>query len=201
MKRRFFSIFGIVAIVAFFLPWLKACDQVESGYGLLIAGSLKDFSGGSLSSINTGFVLLLVPAYFIGAAWLGHIERAVRPLKSAFGIISVLSLWNTGVWGGVVISALIEEWGTDKHLHSITMAKMAAISLIGAVLLMVFLLKWLKTKRFNFGWSCAVLIFPLFGVLGFGFTWEPHYYGMWLYLISLGGLFTGAVWDGVTTKT
>lgn len=197
MRRKIFSIFGIAAIVAFFLPWLKTCDKVETGFELLILNSLKNFAGSSLSSLNTGLLFLLVPLYTIMVAWLLTENTKAKPFKIFFGFLSALSMWNIGIWGGLEISALSQEWGTEQHLHAIKMAKLVGIEIISAIALVLFLFKWAKTKQFNFGWSCSVLIFPLFAAIGVGFTIEPHYYGIWLYLFSMICLFVGSVWDGI----
>ena len=199
MKRKIFSVFGLICIIAFFLPWLKACDKVESGFELLILDSLKDAGASSLSSLNTGLLFLLVPVYALIGAWLVKPETGAKFYKVLFGFISLLSLWNVGIWGGLVISAMKEEWGTEQHAHSMKMAKLAGISIICAIALIVFLIKWLRTKKFNLGWSLAVVSFPLLASLGIGFTVEPNYYGLWAYTGSLIVLFVGAVWDGVKT--
>ncbi|PIR16642.1 MAG: hypothetical protein COV46_07505 [Deltaproteobacteria bacterium CG11_big_fil_rev_8_21_14_0_20_49_13] len=197
MKRKIFSIFGLVCIVAFFLPWLKACDRVGSGFELLILDSIKSFATSSLSSLNTGLLLLLVPLYAIIVAWLLRPEHCTRSFKFLFGFLALLSVWNSGIWGGLVISALKEEFGTTSHIHAMKMARLSAIAIIGAIALIVFLVRWLRTKKFNWGWSLAVLIIPIFPALGIGFTMKPNFYGLWIYTGALIVLFIGAVWDGI----
>lgn len=197
MRRKIFSIFGITAVLSFFLPWLKTCDKVETGFELLILGSLKDLAASSISSLNTGVVFLLVPVYAVLAAWIARPEAPGRGLKIFFGFIAALSLWNVGVWGGLETSALLNEWGTERHLHAISMAKFLGIALIAAAALTIFILKWARTGRFDVPWSCAVLILPVFPALGLGFTIEPRYYGMWIYLISMVSLLAGSIWEAV----
>ncbi len=197
MIRKIFSIFGLVAIVAFFLPWLKGCDRVESGFELLILDSLKSFASSSLSSLNTGILLLLVPLYAIIMAWFLKSENSSKAFKWFFGFLALLSVWNTGIWGGLVISAMKEEFGTEQHAHSMKMARLAGISIIGAVALITFLVKWLRTKKFNWGWSLAVITLPLFASLGIGFTIKPNFYGLWIYTGALIAILMGAIWDGI----
>ncbi len=197
MLRKIFSIFGLVAIVAFFLPWLKGCEKVESGFDILLVNSLHDLSFSSISSFNTGILFLFVPVYAIAVAWLSKIEKAVKPLHATFGVLAFLNMWSIGLWGGIEISSFFQEWGTPSHVHSILMAKLSVIQLLGAAILSLFILNWLRHKNFNFGWSAAVLIFPLFAVVGFGFSMEPRYYGIWMYLLSMALLNVGALIDGI----
>lgn len=205
MIRKIFSIFGIVAIVAFFLPWLKACEDVESGFQLLILDSVKSFDLGSLSSLNTGFVLLLVPLFAILFAWLTkELENKViiipKWLLVSYIVILVLSIINTGIWGGLEINAIIEEWRTPQHVHSIYLAKLLGFHVIGAVLFFVFVFAWNKNRRFNPGWGLFILILPIFGTVGFGLSFKPNYYGIYLYLGTMTGLAVGAIIDGIRFK-
>lgn len=199
MIRRIFSIFGIVAIVAFFLPWLKACGEVETGFQLLILASIKDFAFGSLSSLNTGLLFMLVPLYAVLIAWL--VKENNTPFKVVFGFLAFLTFWNIGIWGGLQVNAMLEEWGTELHVHSMTMAKLAGIQLISLIALIVFIFRWVRGGNFNLGWSCAVLIMPIFADLGIAFTIKPIYYGIWIYLFSMIGLFVGSVFSAIKTKT
>jgi glucan phosphoethanolaminetransferase (alkaline phosphatase superfamily) len=197
MIRKSLSLFGIVAVVAFFLPWLKACNEVQSGFSLLILDSIKDFSVNSLSSLNTGFILMAVPAYAVLSVWLAKSLAAERFFKITFGALSFLSLVNVGVWGGMMISMIIEEWGTPQHTHAMLMAKFAGIVLLGTVFLIVYLFRWIRTRKIDHPWSEFVLIFPLLGIVGIAYTFEPNYYGVWLYLGSLAVLTVSAVIGGV----
>lgn len=196
MRRKIISIFGIVAVVAFFLPWLKGCDAAESGFELFILDSLKEFDSGAISIINTGLLFLLVPLYAIITAWMGTTTSG-RFIKAAFAVLCAMTLWDTSVWGGSEISDLIRGLGTDQHSHLIIIATLGGIKVIGLILNVAFVFRWVRLHRFNPGLSQAVLIFPIFGTLGAAFAIEPGYYGMWLYLAMLILLFIGSVWDGI----
>ena len=194
MRKKIFSIFGIVAVVAFFLPWLKSCDKVESGYQLLIVGSLKDFTVGSITSLNTGLLFLLIPLFVIACAWIGWRRKW---LEKAFIVLSVMSLVNIGVWGGMAANSGISEWGTEFHVHAIKMFRCLGVFVISAVFLAVLLMKWHKRRYLNMGWGQTALVFHLFGPLGIGMTFEPRYYGIWTYLFATAMLCVGAVWDWI----
>jgi len=202
MIRKIFSIFGIVAMLAFFMPWIKACDKVESGFGLFITGSLNNFDVSSVSSLNSGILFFFVPLFAVLAAWFiknsadGTLEIP-KWFGFAFAALSFLSLWNIGVWGGMEISMVRDEWQTALHSHAMTMAKLAGINILGAILLIAFIVNRWRRQKFNPDWSTFVLIFPLFGCVGMGFTIRPLYYGIWVYTLSLAALVVGAVWDGI----
>jgi len=197
MTKRIFSIFGIVAIVAFFMPWLKSCSGAESGFKLLILRSLESFGSGSVSSFNTGLLFILVPIYAILAAWLSHKMLDGKGIKIFFAVLSALSVWNIGVWCGLFISAIQQEWGTMYHKHAMTLARIVGGLLLSALFLSIYLLRWGRRKEFSLAWSEFVLIVPLIGVLGFGFTFTPRYYGFYVTLASLICLTIGAVVSGI----
>jgi len=197
MIKRIFSVFGIVAVVAFFLPWMKACGNVESGYQLLVLRSLSDFGSGSISSLNTGVLFVMVPVYVVIVSWLSGKMSQGRGLKIFFGVLSALSLWNIGVWCGLFISAIKEEWGTAYHKHAMTLSKLVGILLLGALFLSGYILRWGRKRSFNPAWSEFVLVFPLLGVLGFGFTFTPRFYGFYIMFAALVCMAFGAVWSGI----
>lgn len=197
MRKRIFSIFGLIAIVGFFLPWLKACDEVKTGFELLIFDSLKGFSVDSLLSLNTGLLFLIVPLFVILIAWIKHPTK--KPYV-AFGVLSVLSLVNVGIWGGSMLKALIDEWGTLNHKNAMLMLKLFVWTVAGAIFLLVFLVKWLRTRQLNLGWGCAALILQLMTVASFAFTVEPIFYGLWVYLFGLVGLLVGSAWSGIKDR-
>jgi hypothetical protein len=197
MRKKIFSIFGLIAIVGFFLPWLKACDEVKTGFELLIFDSLKDFSVGSLLSLNTGLVFLIVPIFVFLVAWLKHPTK--KPYI-AFGVLSGLTLVNVGLWGGSMLNVLIEEWGTVNHQNALFMLKIFIWTAAGAVFLTAFLVKWLRTRHLNLGWGCAALVLQIMTVASFAFTIEPIFYGLWVYLFGLAGLIVGSAWSGIKDK-
>lgn len=205
MIRKIFSIFGIVAVVAFFLPWLKACEDVESGFQLLILDSIQSFDIGSLSSLNTGLVLLLVPLFAVLFAWLiKELENGIiiipQWLLISYIVLLVLSVINTGIWGGLEISAIIKEWGTEGHVHAIYLAKLLGFHLIGAVLFFIFTFTWKRSSKFNPGWGLFILVFPIFGTVGFGLSFKPNYYGIYLYIAAMAALAVGSLIDGIKFK-
>lgn len=198
MRKKIFSIFGIIAIVGFFLPWLKACDKVETGFELLIFDSLKNFSVDSLLSLNTGLVFLMVPLFVVLIAWIKHPTR--KPYV-AFGVLAALSLVNVGMWGGSMLKALIEEWGALNHNNAIFMLKILIWMVAGAIFLLVFLVKWLRMRALNLGWGCAALVLQLMTVASVAFaTEQPTFYGLWVYLFGLAGLLVGSAWSGIKDK-
>ena len=197
MLKKIFSVFGVVVIVAFFLPWLKSCSGAESGFELLVLRSFTSFGSGSISSLNAGCLFVLVPLYIVLAAWLSDRILQGRGLKMFFGIISALSLWNIGLWCGLFISAIKIEWGTMYHKHAMTLSKLVGVLLLGAIFLSVYLLRWGRSKRFDFAWSEFVLIFPLIGVMGFGLTFTPRFYGFYIALGALICLAIGAAAAGI----
>jgi len=194
IKRKLFSIFGLVALAAFFMPWLKACDQAKSGFQLTVMDSVTDISYGSLSSLNTGLLFLLIPLFFVFAAWIGRENRAV---KISFGVLAMMSLVNIGVWGGMLLSAVFAEWGTEFHAHAIKIFRCVSVLFLSAIFMLILLMKWYRRRRVNLGWGTFVLAFQLFGPLFLGLTFEPNYYGIWIYLAATVGMCVGGIWDGI----
>ncbi len=198
MRKKLFSIFGLIAIIGFFLPWLKACDEVETGFELLIFDSLKNFSVDSLLSLNTGLVFLIVPLFVVLIAWIKHPTR--KPYV-AFGALSALSLVNVGLWGGSILKELIGRWGTANHQDAVVMLKIFIWMVFGAIFLLVFLVKWLRTRQLNLGWGCAALVLQLITVASVAFTEGLSiFYGLWVYLFGLAGLLVGSAWSGVKDR-
>lgn len=180
-----FSFIGIVAIVGFFLPWIKMCDDTDSGFSLFILEIFNRFELGTVSLFITGLLFLLTPAYTV---WSAFMAERCRPgaesvyLKAAFSLLSFFSVWTMVSMGGPMLAATGDE--IDKSIIRAAMIFLLFVMYLFALAsFVVYFIKWRK-KGFLIYWSEIVILLSLIPLLGWGICMGA-FVGLWLYFSAV----------------
>jgi len=181
---RKLSFIGVVAIAAFFLPWIKACDKVESGFAFFMFDVFRRFELDTVHIFTIGILYLLVPVYTIACAFIAERKRpGTEPvyIKTAFAILLLFAFWMTANGTiGMTVDGAFQEIHTSV-VRSIALITILALYILSVISIVIYLLKWRK-QGFMIYWSEAVLLLSLVPLLALGIYYGA-YIGLWIYFV------------------
>ncbi len=176
------SLIGILAIAAFFLPWIKACNQVETGYSLFFLEIAKRISFDSINMLIAGLVFLLIPLYTVVSAHLVSNTSVPSFIKIVFAALSILAIWNLANMGIPIFESAQNELPKSYYLG---MWLFIIFGLCFASLLS-FLTNFYIWKRDGFKLILAdiILLFSLIPLILWGISFGAKV-GLWIYFSAI----------------
>lgn len=179
---RRISFIGILAIVAFFLPWIKACDQVDTGYSLFFTEIATRIDFDSISLLIAGLVFLLIPLYTIFSAH--RISKASFPkfVKIVFTIISILAIWNL-IKMGIPIFENARSELAESYFMGIYLFILFTLCLASLLSFIVYFYRW-KGSGFKPILADIILLLSLIPLLLWGISFGAKF-GLWIYFITI----------------
>lgn len=192
---RRFSFIGIIAIVAFFLPWVKACDTPESGFSLFILNAFDDFRLGSIGSIFDGLWFVLVPIYTIITAHFLNEEdtfKISKVVKYSFIFVCAVTLWAALTWLSLMFENATYMF-KEYRMQSIASFFFFVLNTATTIFIILHLINW-KRRGFHLFYSELVLLLSTIPILCWAFI-EGTYYGLKIYLAVIVIRAIGAVYQ------
>jgi hypothetical protein len=175
------SFIGVIAVVAFFMPWIKACDQVDSGYTFFMADAISDPGVRTILMFIAGMFFIVAPLYSIISAHIAAMPdgKAGAALARKFFIVTMPFAMIAAVmlvWP--MISAAVEAMDAS-YVNFSTLALCSMLYAVAVVLLIVFCIDACR-GNFDIHQSERILLFNLIPPLLWGALVGARW-GLWLY--------------------
>ncbi|MBT3182780.1 MAG: hypothetical protein HN337_09795 [Deltaproteobacteria bacterium] len=176
------SMIGILALAAFFLPWIKACNQVETGYSLFFLEIFKRIDLGSINMLIAGLVFLLIPLYTIISAQMISKTPSPRFIKTAFSTISILAIWNLVSMGIPIFEDALSEL-SKYYYFAMALFIVFALCVTSLLSFLAYIHIWRKVG-FKLVLADVILLFSLIPILFWGMSYDSKV-GLWIYSTAI----------------